>query len=263
MIGFRGASRYYSPRYREVSRSSAGRSATAARRDGLPQRHRDDPVLPLDRRSRPRARGDGRERSGARRGRTRGLRDVRDPVERRFWRETFASRFDGFSIGSNDLDAAHAGRRPRLRGAGGAVQRTGRRGEMDDPQRDREAHKAGAKVGLCGQAPSDHPEFAEFLVGCGIDSMSVEPGQLRRRQASTSRRPSGRAVDLPRKRGRGRRGPCGRQERRASPHDQRCSRLSHGAPGALKPRRSSPLKPARAADRRARARCGHAPPRAV
>ena len=38
-----------------------------------------------------------------------------------------------------------------------------------------EAHKAGAKIGLCGQAPSDHPEFAEFLVECGIDSMSVSP----------------------------------------------------------------------------------------
>ena len=37
------------------------------------------------------------------------------------------------------------------------------------------AHKAGAKVGLCGQAPSDHPEFAEFLVKCGIDSISVSP----------------------------------------------------------------------------------------
>ena len=37
------------------------------------------------------------------------------------------------------------------------------------------AHRAGAKVGLCGQAPSDHPEFAEFLVECGIDSMSLSP----------------------------------------------------------------------------------------
>ena len=38
-----------------------------------------------------------------------------------------------------------------------------------------EARKSGAKVGLCGQAPSDHPEFAEFLVACGIDSISVSP----------------------------------------------------------------------------------------
>jgi pyruvate,water dikinase len=37
------------------------------------------------------------------------------------------------------------------------------------------AHESGAKVGLCGQAPSNHPEFAEFLVECGIDSLSVSP----------------------------------------------------------------------------------------
>jgi hypothetical protein len=37
------------------------------------------------------------------------------------------------------------------------------------------AYQAGAKVGLCGQAPSDHPELAEFIVECGIDSMSVSP----------------------------------------------------------------------------------------
>lgn len=33
----------------------------------------------------------------------------------------------------------------------------------------------GKKVGLCGQAPSDYPDFAEFLVKCGIDSISVTP----------------------------------------------------------------------------------------
>ena len=35
--------------------------------------------------------------------------------------------------------------------------------------------KAGRKIGICGQAPSDYPEFAEFLVECGIDSMSLNP----------------------------------------------------------------------------------------
>ena len=37
------------------------------------------------------------------------------------------------------------------------------------------AHRSGAKVGLCGQAPSDRPAFAQFLVECGIDSISVTP----------------------------------------------------------------------------------------
>ena len=54
-----------------------------------------------------------------------------------------------------------------------------------------EAHKSGAKVGLCGQAPSDHPEFAEFLVACGIDSMSVSPDSfiaVKRRVAAAESR---------------------------------------------------------------------------
>lgn len=39
----------------------------------------------------------------------------------------------------------------------------------------RTAHEHGSPVGLCGRAPSDHPEFARFLVGAGIDSISVTP----------------------------------------------------------------------------------------
>jgi pyruvate,water dikinase len=38
-----------------------------------------------------------------------------------------------------------------------------------------EAHSAGRKVGICGQAPSDYPEFATFLVERGIDSISLSP----------------------------------------------------------------------------------------
>ena len=87
----------------------------------------------------------------------------------------FAERFDGFSIGSNDLTQLTLG-----------VDRDSEDlAELFDEQDDavkwmiesviREAHKAGAKIGLCGQAPSDHPEFAEFLVSCGIDSISVSP----------------------------------------------------------------------------------------
>jgi pyruvate,water dikinase len=89
--------------------------------------------------------------------------------------KAFAQRFDGFSIGSNDLTQLTLG-----------VDRdSADLAELFDEQDDAvkwmiqsvitEAHKAGADVGLCGQAPSDHPEFAVFLVGCGIDSMSVSP----------------------------------------------------------------------------------------
>ena len=37
------------------------------------------------------------------------------------------------------------------------------------------AHRAGKKIGICGQAPSDYPEFARFLVEKGITSMSLNP----------------------------------------------------------------------------------------
>ena len=40
------------------------------------------------------------------------------------------------------------------------------------------AHKAGSKVGICGQAPSDYPDFAAFLVDCGIDSISLNPDSI-------------------------------------------------------------------------------------
>jgi pyruvate,water dikinase len=87
----------------------------------------------------------------------------------------FADRFDGFSIGSNDLTQLTLG-----------VDRDSELlAEQFDEQDEavkwmirhviEEAHRHGAKVGLCGQAPSDHPEFARFLVECGIDSISVSP----------------------------------------------------------------------------------------
>jgi pyruvate, water dikinase len=40
------------------------------------------------------------------------------------------------------------------------------------------AHKAKRKVGICGQAPSDYPEFAAFLVEAGIDSISLNPDSV-------------------------------------------------------------------------------------
>jgi pyruvate,water dikinase len=42
----------------------------------------------------------------------------------------------------------------------------------------RTAHKAECKVGICGEAPSDYPEFTAFLVECGIDSVSIDPDRF-------------------------------------------------------------------------------------
>jgi pyruvate,water dikinase len=92
--------------------------------------------------------------------------------------EEFAKRFDGFSIGSNDLTQLTLG-----------VDRdSGILTKLFD-ERDaavtqsiadviRRCRKAGVKIGICGQAPSDHPEFAAFLVRCGIDSISLNPDSV-------------------------------------------------------------------------------------
>ncbi len=87
----------------------------------------------------------------------------------------FAERFDGFSIGSNDLTQLVLG-----------VDRdSGLLAGLFD-ERDPAvmamvadaiagAKAAGRRIGICGQAPSDHPAFAAFLVECGIDSISLNP----------------------------------------------------------------------------------------
>jgi pyruvate,water dikinase len=88
---------------------------------------------------------------------------------------TFTKYFDGFSIGSNDLTQLSLG-----------VDRDS--SELADLFNEQDAavktliaqvistaRQMGCKIGLCGQAPSDHPEFAQFLVDSGIDSISVSP----------------------------------------------------------------------------------------
>jgi pyruvate,water dikinase len=92
--------------------------------------------------------------------------------------DDFAQRFDGFSIGSNDLTQLVLGvdrdssqlaklfneRHPAI----AAMVR----------QLIQRAHRHDRPVGICGEAPSDHPEYARFLVECGIDSISVNPDSV-------------------------------------------------------------------------------------
>jgi pyruvate,water dikinase len=174
MLGFRGASRYYSPQYRdgfalecraiERLRNRLGFSNVVVMIPFCRSLSEADKVLEV------------MAENGLRRG-TDGLQvyvmcEIPSNV---ILAKSFADRFDGFSIGSNDLTQLTLG-----------VDRdSGELAALFDEQDDAvkwmiahviaEAGAAGAKIGLCGQAPSDHPEFATFLVECGIDSMSVSP----------------------------------------------------------------------------------------
>ena len=92
----------------------------------------------------------------------------------------FAQIFDGFSIGSNDLTQLILGidRDSAIISALFDEQNAAVK-EMIATMI-RKAKQAGVKIGLCGQAPSDIPEFAKFLVEQGIDSISFNPDALMR-----------------------------------------------------------------------------------
>ncbi len=87
----------------------------------------------------------------------------------------FAERFDGFSIGSNDLTQLVLGVDRDSDALSGLFDERDPAVKWMIEQAIEGAHKGGVKIGLCGQAPSDHPDFAAFLVQCGIDSISVTP----------------------------------------------------------------------------------------
>jgi pyruvate,water dikinase len=89
--------------------------------------------------------------------------------------DQFAEIFDGFSIGSNDLTQLTLGLdrdseivAPIYDERNDAVKRLIKKVIADCKTYHR-------KIGICGQAPSDYPEFAQFLVECGIDSISLNP----------------------------------------------------------------------------------------
>lgn len=92
--------------------------------------------------------------------------------------EEFAEYFDGFSIGSNDLTQL-------ILGVDRDSAELAYLFSENDPAVKKaikeviaRAHAKGCKVGFCGQAPSDDPGYAAFLVECGIDSISLNPDSV-------------------------------------------------------------------------------------
>jgi pyruvate,water dikinase len=174
MLGFRGASRYYNPRYQAGFALECRAMKKVREEMGLTNVKLMIPFC--------RTVEEGRlvlaemEKHGLRRGEN-GLEiyvmcEIPSNV---ILAEQFAAVFDGFSIGSNDLTQLVLG--------------VDRDSEIVAPIFDERnqavksmiasvitvANAKGRKIGICGQAPSDYPDFAKFLVEQGIDSISLNP----------------------------------------------------------------------------------------
>jgi pyruvate,water dikinase len=174
MIGFRGASRYYSPRYRDGFALEC--RAIKQLREKMGFRN----VVVMIPFCRSIAEADKVLAVMKENGLTRGENGLQVYVmceipSNVILAKEFAKRFDGFSIGSNDLTQLTLGVDRDSSELAGLFDEQDEAVKWMIENVITAAHKAGAKVGLCGQAPSDHPEFAEFLVACGIDSISVSP----------------------------------------------------------------------------------------
>lgn len=92
--------------------------------------------------------------------------------------EQFAEIFDGFSIGSNDLTQLTLGIDRDSSIVSDLFSEQNEAPKMMISMVIEKALKAGRKIGLCGQAPSDYPEFAQFLVQQGISSISFNPDAI-------------------------------------------------------------------------------------
>ena len=177
MIGFRGASRYTHPAYSEGFALECAAMKRARDDMGLTNIKL---MIPFCRRVNEAERTVARmDELGLRRG-ERGLEmyvmcEIPNNV---ISIDEFSQHFDGFSIGSNDLTQLTLG-----------VDRDSETVAFDFDERDpgmltmfrlavEGAKRNGRHIGICGQAPSDFPEIAEFLVNLGIDSISLNPDSV-------------------------------------------------------------------------------------
>ncbi len=177
MLGFRGASRYYDDRYREGFALECRAIKRARNEMGLTNVvvmipfcrtvEEADKVLKVMSRNGLKQHENGLE-----------VYVMCEIPSNVILADEFAKRFDGFSIGSNDLTQLVLG-----------VDRdSSSLAKLFDENNEavrrmmavliETAHKSKRKVGICGQAPSDYPELAAYLVELGIDSISLNPDSV-------------------------------------------------------------------------------------
>jgi pyruvate,water dikinase len=177
MLGFRGASRYYSDSYKKGFALECAAIKKVREEMGL---NNLKVMVPFCRTVE-----EGKqvlaimEKSGLRRG-DNGL-EVYTMVEipsNVILAEKFAAIFDGFSIGSNDLTQLTLGVDRDSEIMGKLFDENDEAAKQMIAMAIKSARKTNTKIGLCGQAPSDFPEYAAFLVELGIDSISFNPDAL-------------------------------------------------------------------------------------
>ncbi len=177
MLGFRGASRYYSDRYREGFELECRALRMVRERIGMKN------VLVMVPFCRTVWEADRVLEVMAHHGLERGRDGLRIYVMAEIpsnvvEADAFAERFDGFSIGSNDLTQLVLGIDRDSEELSHLFDARNESVKRMIRQLIVTAHEHGRKVGICGQSPSDYPDFAEFLVECGIDSLSLSPDSV-------------------------------------------------------------------------------------
>lgn len=184
MIGWRGASRYYDPGF-EAAFALECKAVKKVREEmGLHNLH---VMIPFCRTPE-----EGKQvvavmrKNGLKRVKQKKVDYTPDSETLRIWvmaeipsnimlTEEFGKVFDGFSIGSNDLTQLTLGLDRDSKQIAHIGNEKNEAVKILIRDLIKRAHKMGLRVGICGQGPSDFPDFAEFLVREGIDSISLQP----------------------------------------------------------------------------------------
>ena len=177
MIGFRGASRYYDPRYREGFALECQAMKQVREDMGLTNVKL---MIPF---CRTVEEGKRVLEEMAKHGLQRGEKGLEVYVmceipSNVILAEEFAEIFDGFSIGSNDLTQLVLGVDRDSEIVAHVFDERNAAVKRFIASVIKAAKAKGRKIGICGQAPSDYPEFAQFLVEQGIDSISLNPDSV-------------------------------------------------------------------------------------
>lgn len=179
MLGFRGASRYYNPRYKEGFALECAAIKHVREKLGLTN------VIVMIPFCRTLEEADHSLAVLAQNGLKRGKKGLEVYVMAEIpsnilLAEEFAERFDGFSIGSNDLTQLILGIDRDSEELSSLFDERNPAVKKMIVDLIQIAHRKKRRVGICGQAPSDYPEFAAFLIKQGIDSISLNPDSIPR-----------------------------------------------------------------------------------